>query len=138
MNGRFSFWILAAGILGATGIGLSAWTSHGLPQYVTDVHALQIAEARAQSANLNLLLHAVLLFAIGVWRRSGAGWFAALAGALILLGMALFSGGMYLLYIFNDMSSSPMTRLVPVGGFSVIAGWLCLSVSAWSNSSCTD
>ena len=138
MNRRFSFWIFAAGVLGATAVGLSAWTSHGLAHYVADVQALRIAEERAQAANLTLLLHAVLLFGIGVWRRSDGGWLANLAGALLLLGMALFCGGMYLLYIFNDLSSSPMVRLVPIGGLSLMAGWLCLAISACSNSAYTD
>lgn len=131
MNSRFSLWIFIAGLLGALAIGLAAWSSHGLPFLIPDLDALQIAKERAQTANQFLLVHAVILFGIGLWRQQGAGLLAGLSALLMLIGLAAFCGGMYVLYIFSDFSSSSTVYFLPFGGICLILGWLCLALSAW-------
>lgn len=131
MKRRFSFWILIAGLAGAAGVGLSAWSSHGLARLITDPDALQFARERAQTANHYLLIHALALLGTGVWRQHGAGVLANVAGALFTFGLLAFAGGLYLLYIFNDFSGSNTVYLVPLGGSSLIMGWLALAASAW-------
>lgn len=131
MNSRFSLWIFMAGVLGALAIGLSAWGSHGLPLLIPDPDALQIAKERAQTANHFLLFHALALLGIGLWRQQGAGWLANIAAVCMLIGLASFCGGMYILYIFSDFSSSNTVYLLPFGGICLILGWLSLALSAW-------
>lgn len=64
-------WLLiTAALLGCTGVGLAAYTSHGLG-FITDPVAREAARATLQQAVQQQLLHAVVLLALGVWARQG-------------------------------------------------------------------
>jgi uncharacterized membrane protein YgdD (TMEM256/DUF423 family) len=52
----------------------------------------------------------------------------ALAGWLMLAGLLLFSGSLYL-YVLADLPF--MRRVTPWGGVSFIAAWLALAAGVW-------
>jgi uncharacterized membrane protein YgdD (TMEM256/DUF423 family) len=111
-NGR----IAAAGaLLAAIGIGLGAFGSHGL-RAVLDEAALGWWNTAVQYQMWN----AVGLVALAAFpRRLG------LAAALILAGVLVFSGSLYLMALIGERRLGMVT---PVGGALMIAGWL---VAAW-------
>ncbi|ENO90691.1 DUF423 domain-containing protein [Thauera linaloolentis] len=130
MNKGCNGWITLAGLLGALGVGVAAWSSHGLPHFLP-ADQLALGQARAQAANLHLLLHTVALFGIGLWLRQGPNPWAHAAGVLFTLGILGFSGGIYVLRIFLGIHEGALTNAVPAGGFFLIFGWLALAVGGW-------
>jgi uncharacterized membrane protein YgdD (TMEM256/DUF423 family) len=126
----FRIWITLTGLLGAIGVGVAAWSSHGLPSFVP-ADQLPIAIERARAANLHHMLHTVALFGVALWSRHNPSLFLNLAGSLFVLGIAGFSGGIYLLRIIAGIHEGPLINIVPFGGFCLIFGWLALIVAGW-------
>lgn len=126
----FRIWITLTGLLGALGVGLAAWSSHGLSSFVP-ADQLPIALERARAANLHHMLHTVALFGVALWSRHKPSLLLNLAGTLFVFGIAGFSGGIYLLRIIAGIHEGPLINIVPFGGFCLMFGWLALVVAGW-------
>lgn len=123
-----ALWILVtAALLGSTGVGLAAYASHGLG-FIADPAAREAARATLQQAVQQQLLHAVVLLALGVWARQGAGRWLHLAALLITLGVLLFSG---LIYLRTFTGVETFRPFVPWGGTSLMLGWLAIGMAAF-------
>ena len=124
----YRYWISLAAVFGLTGVGMAAYTSHGLG-FITDPVARDAARATLQQAWQLQLLHALALLGVGIWSQLAAPnrWRCA-AGALLALGVVLFSG---LIYLRTFTGIEALRPLVPWGGTSWMLGWLALGVSAW-------
>ena len=114
-----------AGALGATGVALGAFGAHVLKG------ALQAAamwEAWGTAVNFQLL-HAAALLGIAAWLRAAPAPSRAVAWAARLLaaGTVLFSGSLYLLALGGPRWVGPLT---PLGGLSLIAGWIVVATAA--------
>lgn len=131
----FRLWITLAGLLGALGVALSAWSTHALPQLLPP-ETLALGLERARAANQQHLLHSLALFGVALWsgfaRAQSSRWLHA-AGCCFVLGIAGFSGGIYLIRLLADIHTGPLLRIVPLGGSCLILGWLCLAVAGWRN-----
>lgn len=105
------FWFTTAGLCGALAVGLAAIAAH------------VALDSRLMVQNVAMLLgwHAPAFIGLGLWPRGGV-----VAGVL-LAGLALFSGAV-LLRAFLGVSLGPVA---PIGGLTMIAGWLLLAVLAW-------
>ncbi len=110
--------LLLGGFLGLTGVIAGALVNHWIdPQNAGKV----ISAVRLQQ------IHALVIVAIGL------SFYAALpdglarnlkiAVGLFTLGIALFSGGIYLRYF---LGFSIEGILIPIGGTTVMAGWLAV------------
>lgn len=116
--------LAAGGLLGFIAVAFGAWAEHGLRGDLTDeaFHAVMTA------LRYNLL-HAALIAAIGVvLLRPGVRHGAALvrAGWCLIAGTVLFSFSIYLSAVSGV---TVVTRVAPVGGLLLMAGWLGL---AWT------
>ena len=125
---RSNWLLLAAALLGCTGVAMAAYTSHGLG-FIADPAVREATRASMQQAVQQQLLHAPVLLALGVWARLGVGachrWLHV-AGALIALGVLLFSG---LIYLRALTGMEILRPLVPWGGTSLMLGWLAIGVA---------
>jgi len=84
-------------------------------------HAVAPEDAsRMQIAGFVQLAAAVM----GVTLAPRAGRVSAVAGTMILAGAALFAGA---LYVTSLMHAHGFGMLAPVGGLSMIAGWVVLA-----------
>lgn len=101
-------------LLAAAAIGLSAYASHG----VSDV----LAQSHLNMAALYAFAHGAVLVAQG---PRAHGMLARLALYVLLLGTLLFSGSL----AGNALWQWP-TRLAPIGGMALMAGWVLLAVNA--------
>lgn len=106
--------VLAAGLLGFTGVALGAFGAHALKETLV----AKGTTATWQTAVLYHLLHAVALLALAGWAGSwpnarwiGLGW---------SLGVVLFSGSLYWLALGGPKLLGPVT---PLGGLALLAGW---------------
>jgi uncharacterized membrane protein YgdD (TMEM256/DUF423 family) len=112
-----------AGIVGFLGVALGAFAAHGLKARLEpDLLAAFETGARYQ------MYHAFALFAAAwAWARWQHKAFAV-AGALFMAGIVVFSGSLYLLALTGTRWLGAIT---PFGGLALLAGWLCLVVGAW-------
>lgn len=121
-------WMTLAGLFGATGVALSAWSAHGLAALVP-AHELAQAISRASTANQFLLFHALALLGVAVAQRQTPSVWLNVAGALYVVGMLGFAGGLYGLRIVAGIHSGPTVLIVPVGGSALILGWVALAMA---------
>ena len=113
-----AFWsaalLSAAGLLGAAGVGLSAYAAHA------------DGGANLVTAATFLLIHAAAVAGLSAGGTTRRGLLQA--ATLLVLGVVLFSGDITLRSLTG---ASPMRMAAPTGGMMLIVGWLWLSVAAF-------
>jgi len=120
MDARRTLTIAAALIAIATAMG--AFGAHALKAHLSQ-DKLQVYETAVRYQ----FLHALGLVAIGLWQRSNDAGLLRWSATIILAGIVLFSGSLYLL-TFN--APRVLGILTPLGGLGLIAGWILVAVCA--------
>jgi uncharacterized membrane protein YgdD (TMEM256/DUF423 family) len=115
-------WLFIAALMGGLAVILGAFAAHGLRAVLSD-RMLTAFETGAQYQMYHAL--AIGLAALAV--RDRAARLANAAAALFLIGIALFSGSLYLL-AFTGLTFLGM--VTPLGGLSMMAGWAVLALAA--------
>ncbi len=118
---RTSRWLIALGALSAAlAVALAAASAHAFP----DLGSVQ--RAWLQTALDYQKFHALGLIVVGLAaaRYSGSRWIL-FSGGLLLAGMLMFCGSLYLRSLFDFHE---LRRLTPLGGASFILGWLLLAI----------
>src|SRR3982074_1399451 len=110
--------LAVAGLLIALATVLGAFGAHALKAHLSQ-DKLQVYETAVRYH----YLHALGLLAIGVLLRSVDGELLRWSAALVLAGILLFSGSLYLL---TFGAPRLVGLLTPVGGLALIAGWFLL------------
>jgi uncharacterized membrane protein YgdD (TMEM256/DUF423 family) len=122
MVGRF--WIACGALLAAVAVVAGAMGTHYLKE------TLHVAESELQTYDVAVryqMFHSLALVLVGLLvGRANCRWFGA-AGALFLVGIVLFSGG---LYGWLLTGIKPLVHVVPVGGLAWIVGWPLLAWGA--------
>lgn len=133
MTGTNGRWIAVGALLGAAGVALGAFGAHGLEEALRQ-HGYDGADlARRldifETAVRYHLVHAIAVVVVGVLslQHPRKTWHAA--AAAFLAGVVLFSGLLYVL-TFTGPAWKWLGAVVPLGGLSLIAGWLALAVGA--------
>ena len=104
----------SGGVLAALAVALGAYAAHG----VSDAHA----QSNLQTATLYAFGHGVALAALAAGTTRSLG---RVGLYLLLLGTVLFSGSLIL-----SALAQVVTRLAPVGGISLMLGWLVWAADA--------
>jgi uncharacterized membrane protein YgdD (TMEM256/DUF423 family) len=123
------FPLLAAGIFGATGVGLGAFGAHALRTALTEMGTRE----RWETAVFYQLVHAVALLGAAVWLRSATGAAAKRmlwASRFWTLGITLFSGSLYVLSVTANAPLWFKIAVPPTGGSSFVIGWLFVAAAA--------
>jgi len=117
-------WTATAAIMLALGVILGAFGAHGL-QARLDAYSLGIYEKAVFYHFIHALglLIASILVRMKMISASAGSWVCG----LLLVGIVLFSGSLYVLAITGIRMLGAVT---PVGGASVIAAWNVLAVCA--------
>jgi uncharacterized membrane protein YgdD (TMEM256/DUF423 family) len=110
-------WIGLGALAGLLAVALAAVVAHALP----DEAAQRVAASGVQMQGW----HALALVGTGLWAPRG-GWLATLAGVAFALGLLAFCGAVYAL-AFYGLHAGP---LAPIGGTTLVLGWLLLGLSA--------
>jgi uncharacterized membrane protein YgdD (TMEM256/DUF423 family) len=103
--------LAVAGLLGAAGVATAAAASHG-----GDTNLAIVANF--------LLFHAATLIGLSLVPHSR---FVTIAGSVLLLGLALFCGD---LAMRSATGNALFPMAAPIGGGSLILGWLLVAASA--------
>ena len=109
------------GIFGFLGVALGAFGAHGLEGRLTPAD-LAIFETAARYQ----MYHALALLLVAVSLTRGGGGASPLAGWGFMVGIALFSGSLYLMLLTGQRWLGAVT---PLGGLAFLVGWAAL---AWS------
>lgn len=113
---------LLATLLGCLGVAAGAFGAHGLRNLV----APEQMSAWETAADYQLL-HAIALLAVSAWQQTIQSprlqFWLLLASGLMVTGVLLFSGSLYLLVLTSISAFGPIT---PVGGIALLASWLIL------------
>ena len=124
MNSTARLIVLAAGLLGFTGVALGAFGAHALKETL----AARGTASTWQTAVLYHLIHAVALLALA---GQAGGWAnARWIGACWSLGVILFSGSLYWLSVGGPKFLGPVT---PLGGLAFLTGWFLVAWNALSS-----
>ncbi len=111
MTGLRRTLISVAGAMGATGVGLAAWSAH------------RAGGDLLMTAALFLLLHASTVAALGLASRQRA---ILAAASALASGAILFSGD---LALRSTLNIKPWAMAAPTGGVIMIVGWLGLAAA---------
>ena len=119
------FFIIAGAINGFLSVALGAFGAHLLEGRVADKYL-----ATWETAVQYQMFHALALVAIGILMSSKV-WGSVsqlnTAGYLILAGIIIFSGS---LYVLSLTGISVLGAITPIGGVAFLAGWIMLIVAA--------
>ena len=114
-------WVGIAAINMAIAVALGAFGAHGLkniasPQQLEWWH----------TATLYLLVHALGLLLVGLLIRLR--YITQTTAWLLQIGIIIFAGSLYSMTLGAPLWFGAIT---PIGGVLMIAGWLCLALSAF-------
>lgn len=111
--------LMAGALAMALGVAAGAYAAHAAKGAVHPDAARLL-----QSAVLYQLVHGLGIIAVAlVARTQPSAWLAA-AGALLLAGIVLFCGALWIL----ALTGRSLGPVAPTGGVAFIAGWLCLAI----------
>jgi uncharacterized membrane protein YgdD (TMEM256/DUF423 family) len=114
-------WSLTGAILMALGVALGAFGAHGLRDRL-DAYSMSVYE----KAVFYHFIHSLGLLIVSYLPKTGTFSVSAASNvcALLLIGVVIFSGSLYLLAVTGNRWLGAIT---PIGGLSFIAAWLLLA-----------
>lgn len=127
-------WFIVGAFVGALAVALGAFGAHGLrdggiktlyPNEADQVKRIEQWETAVQYH----FYHVPPLLALGLMPCEEKRRLRTAAGVLFVLGMLGFSGGLYTLVLANIPLLG--ASIVPLGGTTLIAAWVCLACSTW-------
>lgn len=131
MNNLSKWLLLLAGISGAIAVGIGAIGAHSLPKQLEERGlAPEVVAKKLDQCELGVryqMYHALALATIALSAIAAKSKLLTAASVLFLLGTICFSGGLYSI-VFADQIIH--WSIVPIGGTTLIAAWLCVATSA--------
>ncbi len=119
-------WVLTA-VNGFCAVAMGAFGAHGLKRRLAEETAGAERLAWWHTAAEYQLAHALALgFAAYLYQRVGT--IGGVAGVSFQLGILLFSGSLYTMTLTNTRWLGAVT---PVGGLSLLVGWVCLAIAGY-------
>jgi uncharacterized membrane protein YgdD (TMEM256/DUF423 family) len=113
---------ICAGITGFVGVALGAFAAHGLKARL-DPDMLAVFDTAVRYQMYHVFAIVAAAWAWARWQRRAF----AVAGWLFAAGIVIFSGSLYLLALSGVRWLGAVT---PMGGVTLLAGWLCLGLGA--------
>jgi uncharacterized membrane protein YgdD (TMEM256/DUF423 family) len=123
MKPKTQMLLIAAGLLGFSGVALGAFGAHGLKTALEAGGQLKNWE----KAGFYQLVHAVALIAVALASRPLPG--ASKIGWCWIAGVACFSGSLYWLALGGPIKL--LWPVTPLGGLLLLCGWAALIWSAF-------
>lgn len=119
--------IQTAAIFGAIAVGIGAFGAHGLKEILTETDRTETFETAVKYH----FYHSLALFLIGILAIIKPEWKKlSLAAILMILGIVIFSGS---LYVLSLSGITWLGAITPFGGLAFIAGWILVFVAASTN-----
>jgi len=123
-------WLVFGAVLGGLAVACGAFGDHALKAHFAADGSLSPAEEHQlavwEIAARYEMYHALALLAVGILAGRSDQRLLHIAGWLFTVGTVIFSGCMYALALTGQRW---LGAIVPIGGISLIAGWVCLAIS---------
>lgn len=118
--------LVLAGLLGACAVGAGAYASHGLARAVGEGEAARAVALWTTASHYQMVHAGMLVVSALLWERLDRDrlW-VGLSGLFFAVGSLLFPGALYAL---GWWGCGPLAGVAPLGGISLILGWLMLCV----------
>lgn len=123
--------LILAGLSGAMSVGLGAMAAHWLKDKL-NYWELQTFETGVKYQMYHTLALIAIVLLMNFFPTKLLTW----SGVLLIIGIALFSGSLYLLAIkelLHMPSLAALGPVTPIGGLAFIAAWLLLSIAVIVN-----
>ena len=120
-------WVVIAAINLAIAVCLGAFGAHGLKNRVTPIQL-----EWWHTATEYFFYHALGLLAIGILMKAIPGLSLKLPAGFIQAGIIIFCGSLYIMALGAPRWLGAIT---PIGGLSMIIGWLSLAVIVYKANS---
>ncbi len=119
------FFLIAGALNGLLAVAFGAFGAHLLEGRVADKYldTWQTAVQYQMFHSIGLIAVAILMSSALIGPLSSLSW----AGYLMLAGIVIFSGS---LYVLSLTGISVLGAITPIGGVAFIAGWVMLIVAA--------
>ncbi len=119
------FFLIAGAVNGLLAVAFGAFGAHLLEGRVADKYldTWQTAVQYQMFHSIGLIAVAILMSSALIGPLSSLSW----AGYLMLAGIVIFSGS---LYVLSLTGISVLGAITPIGGVAFIAGWVMLIVAA--------
>lgn len=114
---------MAASLLGGLAVALGAFGAHAMQGRVAE-NLLANYETGVRYHFYHALALIAVVVAIQRWPNSNL---PVIAGWLFIIGVLIFSGS---LYVMAFTGFRWLGAITPIGGVSLIAGWICLILVA--------
>jgi len=119
-----NIYFIFGSLSGALAVAMGAYGAHAGTQFLTPETMITYSKAVRYNANHSVVLLVVTLV-ISQWPQVEKLLHAA--GILLISGLVLFSGSLYLL----ALTGINLGYITPLGGVCFICGWICLAFAAW-------
>ncbi len=116
-------WLSVAAVSGFLSVAIGAFGAHGL-KGILDAYGRDIFETAVQYQ----MFHTAALLAVGVLQAVYPKTSFKVTGWSFLIGMALFSGSLYILAVSGIGWLGAVT---PIGGTAFLVGWAALLHAVW-------
>ena len=129
--------LITIGTLGAIAVGLGALGAHALKNQLPGGLITLDQLNGFDTAVKYQMYHTLAMLLVILLKNFYSSKFLSIAYHLFFWGIVLFSGSLYFLCTRNLMGMDALKFLGPVtplGGLLFVAGWLCLSISAFKKS----
>lgn len=117
----FRTFLCFASFFGLTAVGLGAYASHGLTHILPSVQIDAVKLAIQYQ-----FIHALALIAVAILQQNRPNTALIIAGWAFIIGTILFCGTVYSVHLMGLANA----KTAPIGGFSMMFGWLCLGLSS--------
>jgi len=129
-------WVIVVGaLLAAAGVAKGAFAAHGLEAYLEKLGYTEDVEKRLawfDTAVRYQIYHALAMLVVAALAgRVASGW-AQGAAVAFFLGIALFSGSLFVMTFAGD-AWRKLGMVTPMGGLAFIVGWLLVAIAAARN-----
>ena len=121
--------LISAAFLGAIGVGIGAIGAHGLPDWLSrregDPARVDALLENCETAVRYQMIHVLAVLAVALSRLCRDSRLARAACVFWLVGILMFSGGLYSIVFLNQIGH---WVIVPAGGLQLIIGWCLLGI----------
>lgn len=120
--------IITAAIMGCLSVIIGAWAAHGINNFIPDADAQKLAKIASFKVGVRYqFYHTFLLLFLGLIPATQFTKILKKTYWLILIGVILFSGSIYLLALREQIGiadfKSVLGPITPIGGLLLIIGW---------------
>ncbi|MFY0591228.1 DUF423 domain-containing protein [Roseivirga sp.] len=118
--------LVIGGILGALSVGIGAFGAHGLEATLSANGRLETFETGVKYQ----FYHTFALILLGIIMLNIQSNYFNYASICFIIGIAIFSGSLYTLSLTN---MTWLGAITPIGGLSLILGWVFLVLGVYKN-----